>query len=157
MYAGGSCIFNFKNTDSLLIWVVLVLLYCSHYTNELVLRDDNSLDARTIKDTFSFDYGFKGKYKVHLQQSDGKDGRIGDVGNGNDALFREIDGQITRLISGTEYWCVVEEDPEIERGSATYTAPKKSSVGGSSGGATANLTEQLKGLSTDELKEQSAR
>lgn len=135
----------------------MVPLYCSHYTNEFVLRDDNSLDARTIKDTFSFDYGFKGKYKVHLQKSDGRGSRIGDVGVGDDALVRETNGQVTGLLSGTEYWCVVEEDPAIERGSTTYTAPKRPCVGNSYGGATANLTEELKGLSTDELKEQSAR
>jgi hypothetical protein len=153
----------------------------SHYTNELALGEGNSLDARVVKDTFSFDYGFKGNYKVHLEAGarrndahggggdgggggggcgdGGGDGRIDGASDGNGdgkaPLLREAEGLIKGLAAGAEYWCVVEEDPEIERGRTTYTAPSKTRGAGSH--AADDLTKQLMSLSTDELKEQSVR
>ena len=77
------------------------MLRYNHYRHELpVTVPPGAVPIAAIDDTFSFSYGFKGNYVIHLTH--GQDG----------PMLPQDATAISGLQLGEEYWCVVDEDPE---------------------------------------------
>lgn len=125
--------------------------HCSHYREEVELGDGNSVEIRAVKDMFSFDYGFKGNYKCHLREGEGEGAK----------LYRGDSDRISELLATdppTTYFVEIEEDAEeVARAKAQPRKVYKAPDVQSGNVATRDLTRQLKGLSVEELKSQSAR
>lgn len=78
------------------------MLRYNHYKHTFnVTYPPGEVDIGEINERFSFSYGFKGDYKIHLR------------GPGEDGLqLHENDNKIIGVELDKEYWCFVEEDPE---------------------------------------------
>eukprot|EP00056_Hartaetosiga_gracilis_P021196 m.23158 g.23158 ORF g.23158 m.23158 type:complete len:292 (-) comp8947_c0_seq1:165-1040(-) len=92
----------------------------NHYKHEFsITYPPGSISVDEIKDRFSFDYGFKGNYKVHV---------IGP-GEKGPRLHEAETTTITGFEIGKEYWCDVEEDAALaDVPKKTYTATTTNSA-----------------------------
>ena len=130
------------------------ILRYNHYRHVFeVVAPPGRVEIAEVNERFSFSYGFKGQYEIHL--------RPADVGGVTQPRLSRGEGCILGVAIGGEYFCEVDEDPtEVARQveEAKHRKPLSLTGGGGGGGSAAHrdLTQQLKGLSAEQLREAGA-
>ena len=105
---------------------------------------DNVLTWDSIDEQFSFSFVFKGNYELKLRPEKERD------------VYLETNGKsFINLTQGAIYFVEVVEDPEeANKEKTTYIAPKPEKKGKT---AKDLLTDQLKGMSLEELEAKGAK
>ena len=122
-----------------------------------------SIAVCELKEAFAFDYGFRGDYKVHLRLSNGALLRCVDASQ----VFADdkVGDVVPNIKADSVYVVEIEEDPKIldeEARSAkqSYKAAQSRQAdlcrGQKPSAASADITDQLKKMSADQLREAGA-
>ena len=123
-----------------------------------------SIAVCELKEAFAFDYGFRGDYKVHLRLSNGALLRCVDA---SQAFADDNVGDVISKIKADSVYVVeIEEDPKVildeEAWSVkqSYKAAQSRQAdlcrGQKPSAASADITDQLKKMSADQLREAGA-